>query len=220
MDATATALLKQLTENLEPLKGLNTPSFLKIEFWSSLIPSLIALLIAGGIGKFIKPHLGIKPKLEILGLQRFLQGHQVWRIAVINNGLEIAKNVQVDVVKIYDGNVLRENFLPMPLPWTHRDTHPDKENRNILPKQTVYLDVFYHKANDPNDVHIATRFGGDIDNFRKLKNGKSKLVLTFFEQSGGSFNKEIEISWPSSLFLDARLEGKKWVLTKNGKFIN
>jgi len=220
MDATDSALLKQLTENIELLKNQNSFSIFKIEFWSTFLPSIIALLIAGGIGRYIKPWLGIKPNLEILGLDRYRQTHHVWRLTVVNSGYKTAKNVQVDVVKIYDENVLRENFLPMPLPWTHRDTHPDKESRDILPKQTVYLDVFYHKINSPDDVHIATRFGGGIDNFRKLKKGKSKLILTFFEQSGKSFNKEIEISWLSDLFLDARLEGKKWVLTKNGKFIN
>ena len=187
-----------------------------MEFWSSILPSIVALLVAGGIGRYIKPYLGIKPRLEVLELIRFHQAHYIWRLAIVNNGRETAKNVQVDVVKIYDEGVLRENFLPMPLPWTHTD----KESRDISPKQTVYLDVFYHKINDPNDAHIATRFGGGVDNFRKFKLGKSKLTLTFYEQSGKSFNKEIEISWTSALFFDARLQGKKWVLTKNGKFIS
>lgn len=217
MDATTSALLKQLAENLESLKSLYTPTVFKLEFWSSVLPSIVALLIAGGIGRFIKPYLGIKPELEVLELNRFLQAHHVWRLAIVNNGRETAKNVQVDLVKMYDESVPRENFLPMPLPWTHTD----KESRDILPKQTVYLDVFYHKTNSPDDVHIATRFGGGIDNFRKLKIGRSKLILTFYEQSGRSFSKEVEVSWPGGLFLDARLQGKKWVLgTKNGKFID
>jgi len=188
-----------------------------MDFWASILPSIVALLIAGGIGRFIKPYLGIKPELEVLELNRFRQDHHVWRLAIINNGRETAENVQVDVIKMYDNGVPRENFLPMPLPWTHLN----KENRDISPNQTVYLDVFYHKTNTPDDVHIATRFGGGIDNFRKLKIGKTRLVLTFYEQSGKSFNKEIEVSWTSGMFLDARLQGKKWVLgTKNGSFIS
>lgn len=216
MDVTTSALLKQLAENLEPIKSVNPPTIFKLEFWSTVFPSIVALLVAGGIGRYIKPYLGIKPCLEVLELVRFHQAHYIWRLAIVNNGRETAKNVQVDVVKIYDEGVLRENFLPMPLPWTHTD----KESRDISPKQTVYLDVFYHKINDPNDAHIATRFGGGVDNFRKFKLGKTKLILTFYEQSGKSFNKEIEVSWTSALFLDARMQGKKWLLTKNGKFIS
>jgi len=216
MDATASALFQKINENLVPLKSLNTPSVFKLEFWSSVLPSVVALLVAGGIGRYIKPYLGIKPNLEVFELVRFHQEHYIWRLAIVNNGKETAKNVQVDVVKIYDNGNPRENFLPMPLPWTHTN----KESRDVSPKQTVYLDVFYHKISDPNDAHIATRFGGGVDSFRKFKFGKTRLILTFYEQSGKSFSKEVEVSWSNGLFLDARMQGKKWVLTKNGKFIS
>ncbi len=221
MDASTYYLLRQLEENSELLRKLNSPNVFTLEFLISLlfsiIPSIVALCIAGGIGRFIKPYFGIKSELEILELRRFRQKHHVWRLVVVNNGREIAKNVQVDVIRMHDENILRENFLPMPLPWTH----VNKENRDILPKQTVYLDVFYHKINSPDDVHIATRFGRDIDNFRKFRIGKSKFLLTFYEQGGNSFNREIEVSWEGGLFLDARLQGSKWVLgTKKGSFTN
>lgn len=215
MDATTSTLLNQGVKNLEPLKSLNTPSYFKLDFWFSTVPSIVALLIAGGIGRFIKPYLGIKPELEVVELKRFRQAHYVWRLAIVNKGRETAKNVQVDVIRICDEKGFRENFLPMPLPWTHTD----KESRDIQPKQTVYLDVFYHKQNNQDDVHLATRFGGGIPDFRLLQKGKSKIILAFYEESGKTFNKEIEISWSSGLFLDAKLKGKKWVLTKNGTFV-
>jgi len=132
-----------------------------------------------------------------------------------NTGKDTAKKVQVDVTNIFEDGKTRNNFLPMPLRWTHID----REIRDILPGQTVYLDVFDHHTSK-HSVNLATRFGGGVKDFRELNKGQTKLELTFYEQSGRSFITNVEISWGGTLFLDARVQNKPWVLTKNGSFLN
>src|SRR5437899_3223088 len=99
------------------------------ETWLSLFASLVALFLGGGGGRYIKPYLGIKPTLRIAGLRRYMQDVYVWRLAVENIGSETAKDVQVDVTKLTHNGTPRENFLSMPLRWTHLDC----ESRDILP---------------------------------------------------------------------------------------
>ncbi len=193
MNATNSALFAKLIESLKPLQNLNTPWFTKPETWLSLFAPLVALFLGGGGGRYIKPYLGIKPNLHVAGLRKFGQDRQdVWRIAIENLGTETAKDVQVDVTKIIDNGAPRENFLSMPLTWTHLGC----ESRDILPKQTVYLDLFQHHI--PNQfettVNLVTRFGGGINDFRELQQGKTKLELRFYYR-GGKVSKEIEVNW-------------------------
>lgn len=205
------------TVSITPTDGFYEQHFFNPEFWTllvSLVPSIVALFIAGGIGQYVKPFLGIKPNIKIITLKRYRQADKYWRLAIKNSGNEVAISVQIDVTCIYDGGKARENFLPIPLRWTHIN----KESRNILPGQVVYLDVMEQK-NSGEQVKLITNSGGGVGDFEVLKNGKTKIVLTIYVESGKSFNKTIEINWPAGMFFDARLEGEKWHLTKNGKWL-
>lgn len=224
MDATTSALLKELVSKLALLSSFNQPYLLSPSFWTlvvtstiGLIPSGIALLIAGGVGEYIKPWLGFKSNLELLGFRRYRQATHHWRLAIRNSGREIAKSVQVDVLKIIDeGGKERGNFLPIPLRWTHLNC----ESRDILPNQTVYLDAIEHNPTDlGKGARLTTRFGGGVDDFELLKNGRTYIVLGVYQMNGSVIESAIDISWPAGMFFDARLKGKKWHLTKNGKFI-
>lgn len=213
MNATNTAFFIKLIESLKPLQGLNTSWFTKPEIWLSLFASFVALFLGGGGGRYIKPFLKIKPDLRVADLRRFRQAPHVWRLAIKNIGTETAQDVQVDITKLIQNDSPRENFLTMPLRWTHVDS----ETRNILPKQTVYLDLIeHHTTKSSPTVNIASRFGSGVDDFRELDEGKTKLELTFYYQNGDfTFTKETEINW-KGIFLDCRIKGQKWHLDKNG----
>lgn len=83
----------------------------------------------------------------------------------------------------------------------------------------MYLDVLEHKPREDR-VEIITPGSGGVDDYKVLTQGKSKLTLTFYEESGISFTKLVEVSWFGGSFLDGRLKGAKWFRTKNGNFIN
>lgn len=198
-------LLQQLTKNHPDL-------FTKYgALIGSLIASSTALFLAAGGSEWLKRKF-INPKLKIVGnIMRFTQNHYQWRIAVLNEGNDIAKNVQVDVTEIAENGKPRDNFLPMPLGWTHFGG----EVRDILPKQTVFLDVFEHhirRGDRFGTVNLATRFGGGIDDFRQVRINPeiSTLELTFYEQSGKTFKRYIELYFGSELFFEARIKGHKW----------
>jgi len=217
MEATISALLNNINN------GLNRPYLFSPEFWTltissliALISSLVALFIAGGIGSYIKPRIGIKPELELLVLNRYIQASHYWRLSIRNKGRETAKSVQIDVTKIIDEGKKRKNFIPVPLRWTHYNC----ESRDILPKQTVNIDVLEHISKIGNEkVKLITNHGGGVDDFEVIKNGYSKITITVYLENGTSFTKMIEVSWHGGAFLDTRLEGEKWHLTKNGRFI-
>lgn len=143
------------------------------------------------------------------------------RLVIRNEGNDTAENVQVDVIKIFDDGESRKNFLPMPLLWTHLG----REERNILQKQTVYLDIvnWNTEGNSLSSLtfipELATRYGGGIDDFRKLKSGKSRLELTFYKRGGKSFSKKIEIEFDGHLLYDFRIEGQKWYWGSKKKMI-
>lgn len=211
MDATTSASLNQIVSSLEPLKSFNKSFLWSPEFWGSIIASLTALFIAVGGARVIKRLIGIRPELKLIGFKRYHQATYYWRLAIKNSGKEVAKKVQVNVTAIYDDGKKRENFLAIPLRWTHLNC----ESRDILPSQTVYLDVVEHIiSKDGDEAKLITRRGGGVDDFEVLKKGESKVILTFYEKSGISFDKQIEISRNDGLLLDGRIKGKKWHLTK------
>lgn len=219
MNSTSEALLKVIAYNLEPLKGINQPYLFSGEFFvllSSLLSSLVALLIAGGIGRKIMPLLGYKTKIEFVGLKKYRQADEYWRIAVKNIGSEVAKNVQIDVTKITDNEIERENFLPITLRWTHIN----KENRDIMPGQIVYLDVVELQMRRAVRAKLITNLGGEISDFEELKTGRTKITLTVYQENNVPFDKTIEISWPTEIFFDARIEGEQWHITTDGTFIH
>lgn len=211
-DASCPAILQELGKN-------NFDLFAKYgALIGALIASSVALFLAAGGGEWLKRKF-IKPKLKIVGnIIRYTQSHYQWRITVLNDGNDTAKNVQVNVTRIVDDGKPRINFLPMPLGWTHFGG----EVRDILPKQTVFLDVFEHhyKNKAPNgkdnplfgSVNLATRFGGGIDDFRQIResSGISSLELTFYEQGGKTFKKNIEVYFNEQLFFEARIKGQEW----------
>ncbi|MBI2621991.1 MAG: hypothetical protein HYW63_05110 [Candidatus Levybacteria bacterium] len=186
----------------------------------TIIASLTALVIAIW-GRGLK-RLGYKPKIEIVDL---IQNNQnpsldLWRLVIKNSGNDTAKKVQVDIVEVFDdGNKVRKNFLPIPLRWTHLDT----ESREILPNQTVYLDLFEHinRGKDITNLQFFLRFGSryaqEIKDFCFLEEGDSKINLKIFQESGDSLEITIYAKWDGQHIFDSRVKGRKWFWEKAEK---
>jgi len=185
------------------------------------IASGTALFIAVG-GKWLRSKF-YKANLKVVDFKKFVQHGDkstkllvVWRIVLKNRGNETARNVQADVIKIYDNEKKRSGFLPVPLKWTHLDN----ESRDILPGQTVYLDLFdeIHTFMPRNlEIRLCTRFGLDIRKFTFLEDGKADLKIAIFQKNGSVMNiairaeKEIEIE-------DALFKARLVLLEKKRKF--
>lgn len=181
------------------------------DFLNWLVPSVVALFLGAGGGKLLIDKLWHSNLVIVGTIRRFRQNHHVWRIAISNDGSATAYDIQVDVTNIFENGHKRENFLSMPLRWTHLD----KEIRDINADQTVFLDVFEHHINNQaKTVNLATRFGGGVDDFRELKVGPdaTALELTLYNSKRKSIKIYVDILWTSDIFLDARVRGKKWHL--------
>lgn len=190
-------------------------SFLKQGFlarYGTLIASFTALFIAvfGRVLARWGKSLLYKPKLKIVGFKKFSQTPtlSVWRLAVKNSGNIVAKKVQAEVVGILDGGKKRQNFLAVPLRWTHLD----RELRSILPGQTVYLDLFDQISWDPSSsksgiqtIRLATRFGANVHDFTRLKEGESKVKALLFYKAGRILRFEVTANWTSQLIFKAEL---------------
>lgn len=176
--------------------------------WAAVI---VALVVAVW-GRTLKTWF-YNPQISILEITRFNHHHRldVWRLAIKNTGNDSAKVVQVDIVEIIDDkNKKRENFLSIPLRWTHID----KEYRDILPGQTVYLDVFEQisQGDLPHLSHylrLGSRYAQEIKDFSFLKPGISKIKLKLFQQNGKSQEIIINAKWDGNFLFDAGLDGKQ-----------
>lgn len=77
----------------------------------------------------------------------------VGRLIIKNKGKFKAAAVEVSIEKIIFEEKEREDFVPVPLTWTHGHLNKDGSiHRGIYKNQTVYLDIFNH-IYDNNYVH-------------------------------------------------------------------
>lgn len=215
MESSPSAFIKILNSSFTFLKDYG-------ELIGALIASSVALFLGGGGGNWIKT-LFSKPALKVLSLKRLHHTHEldVWRVLIKNEGKAIARNVQVEVVEIIDdSNKKRENFLPLPLRWTHLDT----ETRDILPSQTAYLDIFEHinrgkqLTNMEHYLRFGSRFATQIADFCFLKPGESNIKIRLLHDEGGPHDIKIFTNWDGTLLFDSKIESGKWAWGKQEKY--
>ena len=154
----------------------------------ALVAAMTALFIAGGGGRWLLS-LVYRPRLKIVGYQPFRQvGYlKVWRAAIKNVGNEVAEDVQATTLAVFDDGKQRRNFLPIPLRWTH--LNQGQVGRDILPGQTVYLDIF-EDIPSPQDsadtinhtVRFASEIGSDIPDFTHLYPNTTKFEVAIFHK--------------------------------------
>ena len=182
----------------------------------TFIASATALFIAGGGGRWLI-NKAYKPNLKVTGnIQRYMQALQMWRIAITNEGNDTAKNVQAMVTRFIEGGQDRENFVPMPLAWTHQE----EVSIDIHPEQTVYLDIIEHHTNTSDKkANLASPRGHGVPDFRDLKESEqiTTLEITFYGNRGRLFKTYIDISWSLGLCFNAKVRGKRWALGINAE---
>lgn len=165
-----------------------------IERYGSFIASTLASFLALSIAIYGSKMRSwrIKPRFEIIKIEKYMQaGVKVWRLLIKNSGNDIAKDVQAEILKIYDNGNFRKNYLPAPLRWAHKwemrgDSRYYYENRNIHPDQVAYLDLFDDTLlhSTEGKILIATTIPlNNIPDFAFLSGGESIIVLKIFEKN-------------------------------------
>lgn len=119
------------------------------------------------------------------------------RLILKNFGYE-AREVEVNVLRIQEdikkGSTFRNNFLVVPLNWTHGAIYDiSGVVRNIQKNQTAYLDICSGPI-DYKSLHLCTGVSGNAD-FKDLKPGRTVLTLSLFQKSGQTLYMVIEIKW-------------------------
>src|SRR6185437_13829969 len=160
---------------------------------ASFLTIVVALLIATQQDKWRAKHK--RSKIEYFGTASHMQGQDnlgsdyrlhYLRLLLKNLGYE-AMNVETSVIKIEEEIreqiSLRQNFLEVPLNWTHGVVYdPSGVVRNIQTNQTAYLDICSGPT-DYQSLALCTGVTGNAD-FRDLNPGKTTLTLALFQKSG------------------------------------
>jgi len=205
--------LNEITRTLHGIeRELNNSSH---DFWQ-FSAVLIALLV-GIISPWLSEHFRRRPrKSELIavcpdikrqhnnededtGVTRKLL--HVGRIIIENQGKYTANSVEayLDIVEDADGK--RENFLPVPLIWTHGQLNGGSSPtiRNIYPGQKVYLDVFNNIYDNEfvgeRIVTFAILAGNNITEFSRLALLESKLAIKLYQESGQVNQINLKIDW-------------------------
>ena len=199
MDAALSGQINTIIDSLKPLDNLNRPFYLEAEFLGAAIASLTAL----GIAIFSEPFLNKyvrKTNLKVKGVSSHVQGRGdliVHRLLIKNESGYRAKDVEVDVEQIYDGDEERHNFLPVPLGWTHSHAvNGGQVARDIHPNQSVFLDITnYIKRKEGDVLRLSLKAGQEIEDFCSLKVGFTKLSLRAYQDSGQNVSIRLQVNW-------------------------
>jgi hypothetical protein len=119
------------------------------------------------------------------------QGHT--RLIFENTGKNIAEDVEVYVDKIYDNNNLRNDFISVPLTWTHSGLF----KRSFQEKQYGYLDLCrIDNIDDKNDIpKLVLTAGAGIPNYQDLNEGNTILRLMIFQKDERRKIYKIHLNW-------------------------
>lgn len=118
----------------------------------SLLSTMAALVIATFDGRMKR--WAEKPKLGIKTVAHNSQANgnvtqDVWRLLMENEGKGTAREVEVYAEKIIRNRSIVENFLPVPLQWTHYQTRGNNAvSRDIHPSQSVFIDLISRNNGD------------------------------------------------------------------------
>lgn len=124
----------------------------------------------------------------------------VGRIEIENTGKFKMEDVQIDVIRIYENEEKRKNFLQSPLNWTHSEIFSGDKNyrpvRSIHPGQKVSLDILnFNKEKNSNErtLRLVVLGGKHIDDFSKLKESENEIELKLYQKSGKTETIKLKI---------------------------
>ena len=126
----------------------------------------------------------------------------VTRLLLKNEGSVSARDVEAHVEEIFDGDDKRENFVPVPLRWTHGQDRPGSPSiRDIHADQSCHLDIA--------DVRQPTYMGQppamvlcvpvpaalSVKDFCTLKAGRTRLGIAIYNASGKTTRVQVSVEW-------------------------
>lgn len=203
MESTISAQLEHINQSLLFLRSLGGPVWKQADFWGALLSSSVAL----GIALFIEPlrHWRLRPKLKIVRVIPKTQGGGliIYRLLIRNVGKSKAEDVEITVEDLFEGNDFRDNFLAVPLGWTHASAYKGSlVVRDIHPYQSVYWDLCKfdpaqregHGYTEPS-LNLRAEAGNEVPDFVHLKSGRSRLSLVAYQANGRPTRKTVTISW-------------------------
>lgn len=181
-----------------------------VAFLTFAIGALVSPAVAV-LGEWLRDKV-FRPDIRPLQLLSTEQaGLFVTRLLVKNEGSVRAREVEAVAEQILDAGHLRENFIPMPLRWTHGQIRPGVPSmRDIHVKQECLLDVaqvgrakLYNipKAGDRYDLKLiptlklCSEAGAHEETLSRLPLGRSRLVIAIYDASGGRAQVKLDVDW-------------------------
>lgn len=193
MNTTSSELVKGIIESLEPLENLSRPFYKDANFLGAIVASLTAL----GIALFSEPFKKLWRKTELVVNKDVLMNKQgnggliLYRLSISNEGNYIAQDVEVYVDKVSGKN----NFLPVPLTWTHARAYMTPGvYRNIHPKQKVLLD-FCEFTKERNLLKFRLAAGDEVPDFCILDGNNKEINLKIYQASGKTISVKLKLDW-------------------------
>lgn len=113
------------------------------------------------------------------------------RLRLRNTGSGIAKYVSVYVDSIYDELTgKRDNFLPVPLQWTHDGRH----ERDLMKGQYWHLNLVEINHTNKYRACLVLYAGGGVPQYEEIYVGATTLELIVYH-SLGSKKYEVKLDW-------------------------
>lgn len=119
------------------------------------------------------------------------QGHT--RLMFENNGKNIAEDVEVYIDQIYDNGNLRNDFISVPLTWTHSGEF----KRSFQERQYGYLDLCRRDNTENNSIvpKLVLTAGAGIPTYQNLGEGNTILRLMIFQKNEKRKTYKIHLNW-------------------------
>lgn len=191
MDATVSAIIKEIASSLESLSALreNFPLNLSEEFFGAVFAAVGAIIVALTIDKIKK---GIEKPLLIPGkILKTLQGATYhFRLPLKNDSEYIAKRVEVNIDKIVDPNDREREIVPTPFDWTHGN-----EIRDIFPHQTALLNICEVQQEQGKFIRLSIPRIMHLDSMTLLTQGTTKLALKYYMENGQTGEIKLKVVW-------------------------
>jgi hypothetical protein len=173
------------------------------ENWPEILTAVGTLLtgvvaIAFGLWGTALRRLFYKPNMKLVDHHENLQGIRSGktqghtRLKFVNDGKSIAEEVNVYIDEIIDNKLLREEFLPVPLSWTHDGRYM----RNFAPHETWFLD-FCRRDNVINSVFpvFVLAAGQGVPNYEDVFEGTTIVKIRLSDKSGSMRRYRVELFW-------------------------
>ena len=141
---------------------------------------------------FYKSDVKIIDKVENLQTNRYDVTQGQTRLRIANVGESVARDVTVYVNQIKDNGLVRDNFLPVPLCWTHDGRYA----RDFAPNETWFLDLCRRDNVADNKKPILVLAAGQgIPTYEDIQEGSTILDIKVAHKSGQIRNYQVDLSW-------------------------